>query len=134
MPSLEIKFDVSEQLKFDRVFPPAEVEAFEQEPTDDWVDIFEALSAFGLPQVRPEGKKLVAEKLLAHRYGPAIMVNKTESGIKVFRRNITPLLKAAQDIFIECFDQWSQEQLDALSLLLSTRESRINAREEDWKK
>jgi hypothetical protein len=131
MPSPEIKFDVEEQLAFDRAFPPSTIQAFEEEGIDDWIGIFDALKAFQFPEIKPEAREFVIDLFFKNRYGPQITRKDTPEGVVVYRRNISPLLRASQDVFKQIFDVLTDEYKETLNKVFSTR---LENAERDWQK
>jgi hypothetical protein len=126
------RFNLSEQQAFDRAFPPEEVRDFEEDGINDWVGIFDALESFDF-KIKPEGRNEVADMFLKHPYATQIIKKETEEGLQVYRRNITPLLKASIDIFWQASEYWTDEVKKSFNVIFS-KESALSNAERDWQR
>ncbi len=127
------KFGHGEKIAFDKAFPPEEIERFmnagEDEP--DPVEIFEALKTFDFPDTRPEARNIVIAHFSESRFAPQINMHDGPNGsVMIYRRNVVPLLRASQDIFVQIVDLFT----DGVKKSLDRERSCAKNQEHDWEK
>jgi hypothetical protein len=117
-----IRFGSGEKIAFDRHFPPDEIKAFINKSGDNPVEIFTALNAFDFPKVKPEAKEIVIAYLSQSVYAPQVNMHDGENGqVMVYRQNIEPLLRAANDIFGQVVNLFTDNYIRTFDKIISRK-------------
>lgn len=133
MISPETNFYTDEQHAFDSVFPPKDILDYEEDGLEDWVELFDVLEHFEcFPSVKPEARVEVTKLFLQDRNGSKMRTKETPEGLRVYKRNVTPLLKASLTVFWLSFDHYTDDAKALLNKVFSPKP--LSNAERDWQK
>lgn len=114
-------YEQHEARAFESTFPMEELTKI-QEKANRHLDPFKTLSRFGF-HVKDEkqAQDIVLAEISASSFGPQINMIDTESGVRIYGKDIVPFLKGALTIYGKTFSLWTDKARQDFSDSLSSK-------------